>query len=59
MEFYRATWAIYKMYIVSEKNQYAEQCIDYVSICFKNTDIDTIYAFYICVEFIGFFNWKI
>lgn len=46
---------------LNEKNQYAEQCIEYVPICFKNKDIDiypyiSINAFNIWMEFIGSFN---
>ena len=26
--------------LVSEKNQYVEQCIEYIPICFRNKDID-------------------
>ena len=42
--------------LVSEKNQYVEQCIEYIPICFRNKDIEVIYAFYLCVKLIGSFN---
>lgn len=45
--------------LLSEKNQCVEQCIEYIPVCFRNKDIEVIYAFYLCMKLIGSFNWKV
>lgn len=42
--------------LLSEKNQYVEQCIEYIPVCFRNKDIEVIYAFSLCMKLIGSFN---